>query len=375
MMSATRTRFLCRSVVVIGLLLALLMITGSATAQDMIRYPDFPVYGLSSGAGATADIYLPLWTGDLLSDPIFRAQDAVQLPAVFFIPALSQQAMDRYAADLTQQGYAVVALHYRQQAAAQDAVCGVSWLHTFAPLFGIDANRIVAFGYGQGGELAALLGSMDPSPQVAGDAGRCPWPVPESPMIEGVATYDGLMDTPLALSDLAHQLTKLPPAGMSRAEMMALMDEFAALPVAEWSGYHIPEAAPVEVAMSEILRERIPPAAPVTVAVPVPEILREQLATPEVTPLFDMTNAQLAAYAQTLPAYWLDGTEPPHMLMVGTESNLVIRADNLAYNNLLREMGVPTTWVEMGGCGHDQCAMLDHLEPLNTFLAEVLVSG
>ena len=374
-MSATRTRFLYRSVVMIGLLLALLMITGTATAQDMIRYQDFPVYGLSSDAGATVDIYLPVWIGDLLSEPIVRTQDAVHLPVVFFIPALSQQAMDRYAADLTHQGYAVVALQYRQQLAAQDAVCGVSWLHTFAPLFGIDANRIVAFGYGQGGELAALLGSMDPSPQMAGDAAGCPWPVPDSPMIEGVATYDGLMDTPLVLADLAHQLTKLPPAGVSRAEMIALMDEYAALPVADWSSYRLPEVAPVEVATSDILRERLPVEVPLANAVPLADVLREQMEPPVVNPLFDLTNEQVNEYAQTLPVFWLDGSEPPHMLMVGTESNPIIRADNLAYNNLLRELGVPTTWVEMGGCGHDQCAMLDHLEPLNVFLAEVFVSG
>lgn len=393
-MLANHSRQPARSFFVIGLLLIMLVLVRSADAQQqMIEYPDWPVYGLSSGISATADIYLPENAGELLSDPALRALDVVNLPAVLFIPALSASVMNQYASDLTGHGYAVVALDYRLQSAAQDGLCGLAWLHTFAPVFGIDENRIVTFGYGKGGELAALLGSMNsmtipvtggPS---AGPLGMmtetsvgmpedCPWPVPEDPMIEGVVTYDALLDTPVILTSPMLQLTKLPPHGMSRAEMIAAFDELAAMPAVDWHEYRPPETALVEVPLADVLRERISqPETTAQAEVPVAEVLREQFVPPVAVQPIDLTYEQLTSLAQTLPAYWLDGSEPVHMLMVGEESNPEIRADNLAYNNLLRNLGVTTHWVEMGGCGHDQCALIGNLEPMDMFLADVFASS
>jgi acetyl esterase/lipase len=392
-MFANFSRQPARTFVLIGLLLALLAFAGSVSAQDMVQYPDNPIYGLSSGINATVDVYLPSAAHDLNSDRWMLSQELVHLPAVFFIPALSPPVMEQYAADLTGQGYAVVALDYRLQSAARDSLCGLSWLHTFAPIYGIDENRIVAFGFGYGGELAALLGAMGTTNQlVSADQGRspmltapgmnpaqladCPWPVPDVPMIEGVATYDALLDTQIALRDEAVRLSKLPPSGVTRAEMIAAFDEFAAMPVANWHEYRLPEVGPVEVSMADILRERIPQAEVIaSQGVPVAEVLREQFAPQDTVRPVELTNEQLSTLAQSLPPYWLDGNEPPHLLMVAEGALGITRADNLAYNDLLRELGVPVRWAEMEGCGHDQCAMLEHMQPLNLFLDEVFASS
>jgi acetyl esterase/lipase len=338
--------------VLIGLLLALLVFAGSASAQEaMIVYRDWPVYGLNSGINTTLDIYLPTNAGEVLEDPVLRALDVVNLPTVFFIPALNQQAMDEYASSLTGQGYAVVALDYRLQHATADSLCALSWLHTYAPVFGLNENQIVAFGYSDGGQVAALLGAMstDPSFLPTLSQQECPWPVPEMPMIEGVATYDGHFGTPVALIDDVFQMTTVPPAETTRAQMVAAFNEFALTSPGNWANIRLPEPQSGAVSLSDQVRTTT------ATAVSNPDWVTD--------------------VAATLPAFWIDESAPPHLLMVGDGATAVNRADNLAYDNLLRELGVPVRWAQMNGCGHDPCALIEHMEPLNMFLTDVFASS
>jgi hypothetical protein len=107
-----------------------------------------------------------------------------------------------------------------------------------------------------------------------------------------------------------------------------------------------------------------------------------QLTPPEVAAMFQDRPAEpienpnwMTDVAIVLPAYWLNGNEPPHLLMVGEESSAVIHADNAIYTELLRDNGVPVQLTELAGCGHDPCALAGDMESLDVFLAEVLFSS
>jgi acetyl esterase/lipase len=352
-MIGTRIHQPARSFVVVGLLLLLFVFVRVADGQDsMIVYRDWPVYGLNSSINTTLDIYLPLNAGELLEDPALWALDVVNLPTVFFIPALNQQAMDEYAARLTDQGYAVVALDYRLQHATADSLCALSWAHTFAPVFGLDENQMVAFGYSDGGQVAALLGamSMDPSSFLPTlQEQECPWPVPNMPMVEGVATYDAHFGTPVALMDDLFQMTTVPPAETTRSQMIAAFNEFALMPAGDWAGIRLAEPQSGYVSLSDQVRTTM------ATAVPNPDWVMD--------------------VAASLPVFWIDENAPPHLLMVGDGISAANLADNLAYDNTLRDLGVPVQWAQMNGCEHDPCALLEHLEPLNLFLTDVFASS
>jgi acetyl esterase/lipase len=317
----------------------------------MVVYRDWPVYGLNSGVNSTLDIYLPANAGALLEDPALRALNAVHLPTVFFIPALNQQTMDVYAAHLTDQGYAVVALEYRLRHATADSLCAISWAHTFAPIFGLDENQIVAFGYSDGGQFAALMGAMntDPSFLPTLQEQQCPWPVPEMPMIEGVATYDAHFGTTFALLDDTFQMTGVPPAETTRSQMIAAFNEFALTTPNNWAGIRLAD--------------------PLSDTVSLSDQVRTTTATAVLNPDW------VVDVAASLPTFWINENAPPHLLMVGDGLSAANVADNVAYDNVLRELGVPVQWAQMNGCGHNPCGLIGNLEPLDMFLTDVFASS
>jgi acetyl esterase/lipase len=108
--------------------------------------------------------------------------DGVSLPAAFYAPVTSNgpwpvivwvpgdRAYDGLGGDVaalreTARGYAVVSVTYRSAANAPfpaqvfDLMAAVRWLRANAATLNVDPNRIVAWGAGTGGHLAALLGT------------------------------------------------------------------------------------------------------------------------------------------------------------------------------------------------------------------------
>jgi acetyl esterase/lipase len=115
-------------------------------------------------------------------DYTYQTVDGVPLRATFYAPAAGDgpwplilwipgdTAYDAPAAAPgvlreTTRGYAVVSIAYRPAAAApfpaqiDDLRAAVAWLRANAPMLGVDAKRIAAWGVGAGGHLAALLGT------------------------------------------------------------------------------------------------------------------------------------------------------------------------------------------------------------------------
>lgn len=93
-------------------------------------------------------------------------------------------------------GFAAATVQYRLTSAGftfpaqgEDARCAVRWLRTNAGAYGLDPNRIVAFGFSAGAHLALMLGT---AADVPGLDGGCPHG--GSPAVQGVVSYAGPTD-------------------------------------------------------------------------------------------------------------------------------------------------------------------------------------
>ncbi|MCX7603941.1 MAG: alpha/beta hydrolase [Bryobacteraceae bacterium] len=125
------------------------------------------VYAQPGGRPLHLDLYLP-------------EQGARPLPVVVWIYGGAWRAgskddgQTRGALWLTEHGYAVAAFNYRLSQTAKfpaqihDAKAAVRWLRRHADEYGLDPQRIAAWGASAGGHLAALLGVTAGVPELEG---------------------------------------------------------------------------------------------------------------------------------------------------------------------------------------------------------------
>lgn len=101
-------------------------------------------------------------------------------PAVIFIHGGGWKGGGHYnvfGAWLAERGYVVASIGYRLSTEAkwpaqiEDCKLAVRWLRANAAKYGVDPNRIGAFGTSAGGHLAACLGTMQDLPELEGTAG------------------------------------------------------------------------------------------------------------------------------------------------------------------------------------------------------------
>ena len=99
--------------------------------------------------------------------------------------------------DLANEGYAVVAINYREapqfpyRASIQDAFCALAWLHANSSRYGLDPQRVVVMGYSLGGTLASLIGTVDDPALFMED---CPHSLPEKNWVSGIISAAGMLD-------------------------------------------------------------------------------------------------------------------------------------------------------------------------------------
>jgi acetyl esterase/lipase len=97
---------------------------------------------------------------------------------------------------LAEAGYVAVSVQYRLAheapfpAAVHDVKCAVRWLRANAGVFKINSDRIAAFGYSSGGQLAGLLGLTTPLNGLEGEGG---FPIFSS-RVQVVVSYYGISD-------------------------------------------------------------------------------------------------------------------------------------------------------------------------------------
>ena len=206
-----------------------------------------------------------------------------------------------------EQGYAVVMTEYQtdngQQTAIQELFCSLAWVHSNAEKYGVDSQRIYLFGYSLGGYFSATLGSIkDPSNYQEG----CPQPIPETNRAQGIITFAGLFGTP--------DVCMSPQGGWC-------LSGFA-------SGNNMP--LPEMLGIFEALRE-VPPSN-----------------WKDSSELSD----EIKHFAEGLPLYWIDGSEPPFLIIHGDADDMVPVGESEAFVNAVQANGGEVKLLIIPGAGH-----------------------
>jgi len=158
-------------------LLVLVAVTGcgseSTVPPDPIKLGTVEydiTYGEAGGVALRMDVYYPQFADRTVPAVLYVhggawiSGDKASGTGVMIIP------------ELVARGYLVAAINYRLApehkfpAQIEDVKCAVRYLRANATTYGIDANRIGAFGGSAGGHLVALLGTSD---RRAGFEGSC----------------------------------------------------------------------------------------------------------------------------------------------------------------------------------------------------------
>jgi acetyl esterase/lipase len=229
---------------------------------------------------------------------------------------------------LSASGYAVVAPNWGPlELAAENGLCALAWTYTNAETYGFDPERIAAFGHSGGGSVAALMATIDDPTQFLQE---CPYGLPESTAVKGAIAYAGSFFMP------EWYLTEG-------------WDSFK--PVIE-SGLQISAEE------SEEIRQAL-------------------LDTPperwlEIAQLGDKGTRLI----HTLPPAWIDGTEPPILLIHGAEDTTVAPLESEAFADLLQAAGVEVQMKLIPGAKHGVGPVFPGYDEtwnaIVTFLARVL---
>ena len=202
-----------------------------------------------------------------------------------------------------QQGYAAVPIGFRPSTGydVHDAFCALAWVHANAEMYGLDPQHIVVFGYSAGGFVAATLGTADdPNLFLQG----CPHSLPESDWTQGVATYAAVLVTPEACLDQAWCLFGCAEgSGLTQSEMKAIFDEMLAVPPSDWRD------------------------------------------SPEL-------SAEARDWAQNAPLYWVEGSEPPFLLIHGDADEVVPHGESEAFAAYLEKAGSEAELLLIPWAGH-----------------------
>jgi len=242
----------------------------------------------------TLDIYLP------------EGQDG-PLPTLFILHGAesTKEDFNFLAGYFVEQGYAAIATEFRSSAGddGKDAFCSLAWVHANADAYGLDPRRIVVFGYSVGGLIGATIGTMDdPSLLLEG----CPHLLPESGWTHGVATYAAVLSTPEAC--LSAGWCQFGAAagntGMTLDDIAVIFEELSNVPTSEW------------------------------------------LNSSDLSP-------DTRAFARGLPLSWLDGSEPPFLLIHGAVDEMVPPGESEAFASRLQAAGVETELMLLPGAGHN----------------------
>ena len=238
---------------------------------------------------------------------------------------------------LNQLGVAAVTVDYRDDpengdpwAAHNDVACGLAWVYANADTYGLDVDRMAAFGNSYGAEVVTTLTLAEEAGQFLTD---CPNSLPDVRPFKGVIPFgaavfgvpgEGLMiSSKLGVSFYFGGVH----GADTMEEMRAILDELSGLPPAEWatSGELSPEAR---------------------------------------------------AFAQTLPAYWVSSGDPPLLLLYpGQDSYSQLEYD--AFADLLEAAGVPYTYLVLPDALHSEWGPFGNTdpstwqEPIQQFLQEI----
>lgn len=261
------------------------------------------------------DVYLPEGSGPF---PVVLLLHGTDMNKNYFVDTLTT-------ADLVQNGYAAVSIHYRAptmdapSAPTQDATCAMAWIYANSQLYPFDTQNIILLGHSRGASLAALMTTLDDlRPMLDG----CAYTMPVANGIRAAVTYGGSYATPeVSFSDptFLNALKKM--AGLNDEQAKQVLDALAAIPPAQWR-----------------------------TATDLPEVAR--------------------VLGPHLPLAWLDGSEAPFLVVHGEVDEIAPAAEAEVFAADLQKAGVRATLAILPGMYHRLNQEALH-EPLFKFLAEV----
>jgi acetyl esterase/lipase len=228
---------------------------------------------------------------------------------------------------LSASGYAAVAPNWSPLGlAAENGLCALAWIHANAETYGFDPERIATFGHSGGGTLAVNVAAIDDPKEFLQE---CPYELSESGAVRGVITYGGGFVTP------EWYLT----AGKHYFEY-----------VVELLG--IPQDKGEEIRQALL---DTPPRGWLEIA---------------------SSSDEGARLIHLAPPAWIDGSEPPILLIHGAEDTDVDPLESEAFADLLEAAGVEVQVKLVSGAKHrlaPAAAGYDEIwNAIETFLVQVL---
>lgn len=238
---------------------------------------------------------------------------------------------------VNQLGYAAVTIDYRDDdqsgnpwTAHNDGACAVAWVYANADTYGLDVDRMAAFGNSYGAVVLTDLAVADDPNVFLTD---CPSSLPGARPFRGVIPFGigtfGVPGEGLSIPSKPETYVQLLHAADTVEEMMAICDVLASLPPTDW-------------ATSDELSE------------------------------------EARDFAQTLPAYWVDSNDPPFLLLFPEQDAFWPQIEYDAFARLLEDAGVSFVYFVLPDAGHTAWGPTGQVdpatwqEPIQEFLTEVL---
>jgi len=242
-------------------------------------------------ADQVLDIYLP-------------AEGSEPFPTIVMIHGDGDEKEDHnaMAGFFNQAGFAAVLIDYGEPPGmASDALCSVAWTNANAGEYGLDPDRITVFGFSVGGMVASTIGALDDR---ATELQGCGYQLPAEGGVLGIATYEGVLGTPEGCLSASWCLV-----GSSQA---------TGVPLTELS------------LIFEVLRD----------------------VSPEMWKDVETVGPAAEAFARQFPLYWLDGTEPPYLVIHGSGDEGLPRIGSEAFASRLQEAGVEAELLLLPNASH-----------------------
>ncbi|HEX3053686.1 MAG TPA: alpha/beta hydrolase [Aggregatilineaceae bacterium] len=252
--------------------------------------------------------YLPDARPDQVLDIFIKGTPAAPQPAVILFRgySISHEDIGRKAITFAGAGYTAVIVEYREPllhgywSALEDGFCAVAWIHANAAEYSIDPNRILLLGFSQGGMLASTIGAAD---DPALFMQNCPSPVPAEGFASAVAVWGASILAPVADDNLRLTVDLTLGYQIEESDTLALINDLAATPSQGW---------------------------------------RDQTTW----------SAETEHIAQTMPLYWIDGSEPPFLIIHSPADEVVPLAEAETLAAALQNAGVAVDFEQPANLTH-----------------------
>ena len=213
-------------------LLALLLVLGllsrsTVAGQSQEATPEVDmeqgiVYSEAGGESLQLDVYRP-------------ASGEQPRPAVALFPGwdTSRLSLLPHGMELVKAGYVVVAVDYRADVPEyfDDARRAIRWIRAHAAEYDIDPDRICAYGYSGGGDIATMLAVRDipddPDPTLTGHSSRVTCAVPLAGISDMTIPYVSASENQWVVEQLGGTPEEVPEA-YREASAVTFVDEQSA---------------------------------------------------------------------------------------------------------------------------------------------------